>query len=129
GQPNSRIDLWHIATKHGAVIHQTRTERDFFMQLIRDHLRMIRQSHCKISSMLRIVQSTWDTAMTITDNINLVNTTFPTKVNKTSGASIEIVSSVLVTDVETKVDVILSLIGTVASDGIHLAIEPGARLV
>ncbi|PKS09851.1 hypothetical protein jhhlp_004474 [Lomentospora prolificans] len=129
GQPNSRIDLWYIATKSDAAPCQTGVGRVYFLQLIRDHLRSIPQSRSGISSMLHTVRVAWDTATAIIDNINLINITFPTKVNKVSDTSIEVVSSLLVAEMETKVEVALSLTGAVTPEGVHLTIEPRVKLV
>lgn len=129
GQANSQIDLWYIADgrEHGAIAKTT--EKEFFLQCIRDHVRGLSQCSTKISQLLQLVSSAWDKANYACKQISRINITFPTKTEKTSDHSITIRSSLLLVPLETKVEIALRLQGHSKSGAVEVGIFPEARVV
>ncbi|KAF1737611.1 Kinetochore protein spc7 [Beauveria bassiana] len=109
GGANSQIDLWYIADCREKDPLPRTVEKDFFLQCIRDYTRALQQSATKVSELLGVVQQSWDRATKVSSQIRRVNTTFPTQVRKTSDSSIEIVTSLLVVPLRTRVQVTLEL--------------------
>ncbi len=109
GGVNSQIDLWYIADCREKDPLPRTVEKDFFLQCIRDYIRALKQSTTKIPELLSVVQQSWDRATKVASQIRRVNSTFPTQVRKTSDSSIEIVTSLLVVPLHTRVQVTLEL--------------------
>ncbi|KAM0742272.1 hypothetical protein ACQRIT_002449 [Beauveria bassiana] len=109
GGANSQIDLWYIADCREKDPLPRTVEKDFFLQCIRDYTRALQQSATKVSELLGVVQQSWDRATKVSSQIRRVNSTFPTQVRKTSDSSIEIVTSLLVVPLRTRVQVTLEL--------------------
>ncbi|KAM3456063.1 hypothetical protein MY3296_001932 [Beauveria thailandica] len=109
GGANSQIDLWYIADCREKDPLPRTVEKDFFLQCIRDYTRALEQSTTKVPELLGVVQQSWDRATKVSSQIRRVNSTFPTQVRKTSDSSIEIVTSLLVVPLRTRVQVTLEL--------------------
>ncbi|KAM3516335.1 hypothetical protein MY11210_000094 [Beauveria gryllotalpidicola] len=109
GGANSQIDLWYIADCREKDPLPRTVEKDFFLQCIRDYTRALDQSTTKVPELLGVVQQSWDRATKVSSQIRRVNSTFPTQVRKTSDSSIEIVTSLLVVPLHTRVQVTLEL--------------------
>jgi kinetochore protein Spc7/SPC105 len=123
------IDVWYIGVAKDGTPRALSPEREFFLQVIRDHVRCLSQSRTPVHRMLHTVRAAWDISTTVVDNIALVNVTFPTKVIRTSDSSIEVRSSFLLPQMTTKVDVGLHIKGAVSADGIDVAVTPQARVI
>ncbi|KAM7209346.1 kinetochore protein spc7 [Naviculisporaceae sp. PSN 640] len=114
-QPGT-IDLWHIAAKREWNPVPSTPEKEFFLERIRDHVRALyRGSSGKgkgkgaVSHLLGTVSRAWERARVVGEQIRMLNLTFPTKVRRVSDSEIEIVVSLLVVPVATRVEVILGL--------------------
>ncbi|SPO07684.1 related to spindle pole body protein [Cephalotrichum gorgonifer] len=127
-QDNSSIDVWYVATNSHGTPRPATAELEFFLQLIRDHVRSVPQSRTKISRMLHMVGAGWDLAAKVANDIRLVNVTFPTKVVKTSDSSIAVVSSLMMVPLATRVEVTLNIRGAVGHGGVEVAVEPEAKV-
>ncbi|KAG7137331.1 Kinetochore protein spc7 like [Verticillium longisporum] len=126
---NSQIDLWYIATNGDGSPRTSSVEQEFFVQCIRDHVRGLPQSRTKIVDLLHVIRAAWDRAVSTCDDIRRVNMTFPTSVTRTSDSSISVCSSLLLTAIETRVEIVLGLRGVSTSDGLDFVIQPDARVV
>ncbi|KAK2009043.1 Spc7 kinetochore protein [Colletotrichum eremochloae] len=129
GQKNSRIDLWYIAANRDTNPVPLTTERDFFLQCIRDHIRGLPQSRTKIADLLHLVRAAWDKANCTSNHIRQLNITFPTAIARTSDSSVAVNSSLLLPQIETKVEIALEIRGSSKPDGIEFTLHPGARVV
>lgn len=107
GCANSQIDLWYIAEGREKDPLPRTVEKDFFLQCIRDYIRALQQSSTRIPELLSIVQKAWDKATMVCSQIRRVNSSFPTLVRRTSDSSIEMVTSLLIVPLQTRVQVTL----------------------
>ncbi|CAM1504517.1 Fc.00g021080.m01.CDS01 [Cosmosporella sp. VM-42] len=128
-QPNSRIDLWYIADAREHYAVPKTPEKEFFLQCIRDHIRALPQSRTKISHLLHMVRLSWDKANLVSSQISRLNVTFPTKVMKTSDASLAMTSSLLLVPLETRVETTLHLHGESGPDGLEVTLAPEAKVI
>ncbi|KAI5918335.1 Spc7-domain-containing protein [Camillea tinctor] len=126
---NSHIDLRYIAANREHNPQPSTPEKEFFVQLIRDHVRGMVQAQTKICTMLDVVSAAWKKANHVVENVRLLNCTFPTTVSRTSDSAIDIRSILLLAALETKVEITLSLSGQGSRDGIDIAVVPSARVV
>ncbi|KAK4201813.1 putative kinetochore protein spc7 [Triangularia verruculosa] len=134
----SDIDLWYIADKRepsNQSIPLT-PERDFFLLSIRDRIRALPQSLTRINSMLGIVSDGWDKAGAVANYVRLLYLTFPTVVRRTTtgGEGIEVVSSLMLVPLQTRVEVGLRLKvvgddGGGAQGGLEVGVGVEARVV
>lgn len=127
--PNSGIGLEYMATNPDGNQLPISPEKEFFVRCIRDHLRGLAQSKTKIHTMLSIISAAWKKANHVAANVRLLNCTFPTNVTSTSDSSIAVRSTLLLTPLETKVEIILALHGQHTRDGLQVSIAPQARVV
>ncbi|KAH9906494.1 Spc7-domain-containing protein [Xylariomycetidae sp. FL2044] len=126
---NSRIDLWYIAANRKQNPQPATPEKEFFIQCIRDHVRGLVLSQTKISRLLHMVSDAWQRAAHVTDNLHLLNCTFPTNVVKTSDSSIAVRITMLLSQLQTKLELTLALHDRSNHDGVGVAIVPQARVV
>ncbi|KAI8965443.1 Spc7-domain-containing protein [Daldinia sp. FL1419] len=126
---NSRIDLRYIAANREQNPQPSTPEKEFFIQCMQDHVRGLVQAQTKVKSLLDMVSAAWKKANHVARNVHLLNTTYRTKVTKTSDSSISIRSWVLLVPLETKVEVIFNLHGQSTSDGVEVTVTPQARVV
>ncbi|KAK0730437.1 hypothetical protein B0H67DRAFT_630776 [Lasiosphaeris hirsuta] len=126
---NSRIDLWYIgATRERNPLPST-TEKEFFLQCIRDCVRGLPQATTQVKRLLGIVSAAWDKATTVANQVRFVNLTFPTTVTKMSDTSINVTSSVLLRPLQTRAEVTLHLHSVAGGDGVEVSITPEARVI
>ncbi|KAI0126491.1 Spc7 kinetochore protein, partial [Xylariales sp. AK1849] len=128
-KPNSRIDLWYIACSREPNPQPSTPEKEFFIQCIRDYVRSLAQAQTKISTLLRVVSAAWQQAGSVSDDIHLLNCTFPTQVVKTGDSSIAVKIALLLAPLQTKVSIVLGLQGRNTPDGVEVAIVPCAEVV
>lgn len=128
-QQNSRIDLWYIAANRERNPLPSTTEKEFFLQCIRDHVRGLPQSTTKVSHLLRVVSAAWDKANTVANQVRFLNLTFPTTVTKTSDTSICVKASLLLVPLKTRVEVQVHLQSVMGGDGVEVSATPEARVV
>ncbi|KAI5864704.1 Spc7-domain-containing protein [Durotheca rogersii] len=133
-KPNSRIDLRYIAANREANPEPGTPEKEFFVQCIRDHVQGLAQAETKISDLLGTVSASWQKARYVSENIRLVNCTFPTTVVKTSDSSVAVRSTLFLRPLKTKVEIVLGLHGGCGggpqeSRGVEVTITPEARVV
>ncbi|KAK2063414.1 Spc7 kinetochore protein [Colletotrichum caudatum] len=129
GQKNSRIDLWYIAANRETNPVPLTTERDFFLQCIRDHIRALPQSRTKIADLLHLVRAAWDKANCTSNHIRQLNITFPTAIARTSDSSVAVKSSLLLSQIQTKVEIALEIRGSSKPDGIDFTLHPVAKVI
>lgn len=126
---NSQIDLWYIADCREKDPLPRTVEKDFFLQCIRDYIRALQQSTTKIPELLRVVQQSWDRATRVSSQVRRVNSTFPTQVRKTSDSSIEMVTSLLVVPLQTRVQVTLEFQNQNITKGLDMDIASSVAVV
>ncbi|TQV96104.1 chromosome segregation protein [Cordyceps javanica] len=129
GGPNSQIDLWYIADCREKDPQPRTVEKDFFLQCIRDYIRALQQSSTSIPELLNVVQQSWDRATKVSSQIRRVNSTFPTQVRKTSDSSIEVVASLLVVPLRTRVQVTLEFQNQNLTKGLDMDITSSVTVV
>ncbi|EGX92733.1 chromosome segregation protein [Cordyceps militaris CM01] len=129
GGTNSQIDLWYIADCREKDPVPRSAEKDFFLQCIRDYIRALQQSTTTISELLHVVQQSWNSATKVSSQIRRVNSTFPTQVRKTSDSSIEVVTSLLVVPLRTRVQVTLAFENQNATKGLDMNIVSSVAVV
>ncbi|KAI1483558.1 Spc7-domain-containing protein [Daldinia eschscholtzii] len=126
---NSRIDLSYIAANREQNPQPSTPEKEFFIQCMRDHVRGLVQAQTRMKNLLDMVSTAWQKANHVARNVHLLNTTYRTKVTKTSDSSISIRSWVLLVPLQTKVEVVFSLDGKSTPDGVEVTVTPQARVV
>jgi kinetochore protein Spc7/SPC105 len=126
---NSSIDLWYIAANREISPEPLIPETEFFLQCIRDYVRSVAQAQTQISTLLRVVSAAWLKARAVSDDIRILNSTFPTEVIKTGDSSIAVKTALLLAPIETKVEIMLGLHGHNTSDGVEIAIAPQAQVL
>lgn len=129
GQPNSRIDLWYVATSRDQKPQPSTSEKEFCLQCIRDHIRGLPQAQTKVGYMLRVVSTAWDRAVTLTNQVHQLNLTFPTSVTRTSDSSIAIKSSLLLAPLKTKVEVNMGVNSAADANGLDFIVQSQAAIV
>lgn len=129
GSANSQIDLWYIADCREKDPLPRTVEKDFFLQCIRDYIRALLQSSTRIPELLSVVQQAWDRATKVSSQLRHVNSTFPTQVRKTSDSSIEIVTSLLVVPLHTRVQVTLEFQNQSVEKGLDMDIASSVAVV
>lgn len=126
---NSRIDLWYIGANREIHPLPLTTEKDFFLQSIRDHIRGLPQRQTKIQDLLSAVSISWNKAFRVVDDIRLLAISCPTEVSKTSDDSIVVKSSLLISPLTTRVEITFQLTSRSGERGIDVEVEPRARVV
>ncbi|EKD17153.1 uncharacterized protein L3040_005376 [Drepanopeziza brunnea f. sp. 'multigermtubi'] len=126
---NSWIDLWYIGANRELNPLPLTTEKDFFLQSIRDHIRGLPQSKTQIKDLLRAVSVSWNKASKVVDDVRLLTISCPTEVSKTSDDSISVKSSLLIGPLTTKVEVAFQLTSASGENGIDVEISPHATVV
>ncbi|GAW16708.1 hypothetical protein ANO14919_061450 [Xylariales sp. No.14919] len=129
GASHSQIDLSYIAANRNGEALPPSPEKEFFVRCIRDHVRGMAQAQTGIPAVLRAVSRAWKMANHVAANVRLLNCTFPTNVIRKSDSSIAIRSTLLLTALETKVEIMLVLHPENTPDGLQVAIAPQARVV
>lgn len=130
-QPNgkrSQIDLWYIADSREAHPLPRTTEKEFFLQCIRENIRSVLQTSTSVGSILEMVQRDWDKAMFVSEQLRKINSTFPTVVTKTSDTSIEVNISMLLRQLETRVDLVLEFQGRTGKGDVEIDITSSATV-
>ncbi|KAH7155532.1 hypothetical protein B0J13DRAFT_604509 [Dactylonectria estremocensis] len=128
-KPNSKIDLWYIGDSRERDPLPKTTEKDFFLQCIRDHIRALPQSRTESHHLLSMVRLAWDQVNRVSAQINRLNVTFPTTVKKTSDINVAMTTSLLLVPLETRVEATLNLSGQSGPDGLDIAITPETKVV
>ncbi|KAF4443554.1 hypothetical protein F53441_11409 [Fusarium austroafricanum] len=125
-QTNSTIDLWYIAEQN--TLPKT-PEKEFFLQSIRDHVRALPHSRTEVSHLLKSVQRAWDKANLVSTQVDRLNATFPTTVERTSDSSMTITTSLLLVPLETRVEIKLNLQGQSNPEGLDVMITVEAKVL
>ncbi|KAM0305462.1 hypothetical protein HYE67_008610 [Fusarium culmorum] len=128
-QPNSTIDLWYIAVNREKNPLPKTAEKEFFLQTIRDYARALPHNRTEASHLLRSVQAAWDKANFVSSQVERLNATFPTTVQRTSDSSITITTSMLLVPLESRVEVKLSLSTQRDGGGLEMILKPEAKVV
>ncbi|KAK4208793.1 kinetochore protein spc7 [Rhypophila decipiens] len=110
------IDLWYIAANGERNPIPSTPEKEFFLERIRDHVRAVYGGNCgggggkkAVSHLLGMVSRAWERARIVSEQIRMLNLTFPTVVRRVSDSELEIAASLLVVPVRTRVEVVLGL--------------------
>ncbi|KAF5629360.1 kinetochore spc7 [Fusarium sp. NRRL 52700] len=128
-QPNSTIDLWYIADNREQNTLPKTTEKEFFLQSIRDYVRALPHSRTEVAYLLKSVQNAWDKANLVSSQVVRLNATFPTRVEKTSDSSVAITTSLLLVPLETRLEIKLELQGQSGAEALDVMIAPDAKVL
>ncbi len=126
---NTRIDLWYIGANRELNPLPLTPEKDFFLQSIREHIRGLPQAETSIKNLLTAVSTGWNKASAVLADITLLKKWCQTRVEKTSDSSIAVKAILLITGLQTKVEIMFELISRSGSNGIDVQIMPSARVV
>ncbi|KAM0556762.1 hypothetical protein ACHAPJ_005822 [Fusarium lateritium] len=128
-QPNSTIDLWYIADNREQNALPKTAEKEFFLQCIRDYARALPHSRTEVSHLLKAVQTAWDKANLVSSQVDRLNATFPTTVERTSDTSVAITTSLLLVPLESRVEFKLNLHSRSTAEGLDVTITPEAKVL
>ncbi|KAH8179257.1 spc7 kinetochore protein [Sarocladium implicatum] len=128
-QPNSQIEVYYIADGRRNDPVPITADKSFFVASIRDHVRALPQSRTKVPDLLRTVQQSWDQAKVVSAQIERIGLTFPIKVASQDGeSSVDIVSSLLLVPLKSRVEVTLRLEPGNGA-GVAISIAPQAKVL
>jgi kinetochore protein Spc7/SPC105 len=126
---NSRIDLWYIAGNRELNPIPLTTEKDFFLQNIREYCRCLPQASTAVKELLDSVSASWSKALEVINNIRSLNHNCPTEVSRTSDSSILVRSSLLLLPLATKVDVQFNIQANSTRKGLEVILKPQCMVV
>ncbi|KUJ23736.1 Spc7-domain-containing protein [Mollisia scopiformis] len=126
---NARIDLWYIGANRELNALPLTPEKEFFLQCIRDHIRGLPQAQTAVKDLLSAVSVSWNKANKVVDDIQSLNVSCPTEILKTSDDSIMVKSTLLISPLTTKVEIIFHLSSQSGETGIDVGIAPVATVV
>lgn len=136
-QPNAKeyfsIDLWYIGANRQHSPVPSTPEKEFFLGRIRDHVRAIYAGSSGgkrvVKHLLDVVSTAWEKANVVGGQIRMMDLTFPTIVRRVSDAEMEVVTSLLVVPVRTKVEVLLKLRMAGEEGNVKVEVVPDVRVV
>ncbi|KAK3397811.1 hypothetical protein B0T20DRAFT_232446 [Sordaria brevicollis] len=129
------IEIRYIANKRERDVIPLTTERKFFLECISNHLQGLSSpsSSLSVNRLLSIISDAWDKADAAAEQIRLLNLTFPTKATRTSDTTLDVRSSVLLTPLQTRVEVCLALQKTSSKsnsdDTFEVKVTPDAQVI
>ncbi|KAI1761241.1 Spc7-domain-containing protein [Hypoxylon sp. FL1150] len=126
---NARIDVWYVAANRERNPQPATPEKEFFVNCIRGHLQGLVQAQTKPKDLLDMVSAAWEKAKYVTENMRILNSTFITKVTRTSTSSMAVRATVLLAPLKTKVELTFNVHSQSTPDGIQFTINPEARVV
>jgi kinetochore protein Spc7/SPC105 len=126
---NSRIDLWYVAGNRKLNPMPLTTEKDFFLQNIREHCRGLPQATTTVKELLDSVSASWTKASEIAANIESLYRICPTEVSKTSDSSILARSTLLLSPLTTKVELQFNIHAQSNNAGLEVKVKPQCAVV
>jgi kinetochore protein Spc7/SPC105 len=126
---SSRIDLWYVAANRELNPMPLTTEKDFFLQNIREYCRCLPQSRTTVKELLDSVSASWTKALEIIKNIRSLNCVCPTEVSKTSDSSILVQSTLLLLPLTSKVELQFNVIANSTQTGLDIKLRPQCTVV
>ncbi len=126
---SSRIDLWYVAGNRELNPIPLTTEKDFFLQNIREYCRCLPQASTTVKELLDSVSASWTRALEVVHNIRCLNRSYPTEVSKTSDSSILVRSTLLLMPLATKVDLQFNIHANSVRTGLDVTLKPQCTVV
>lgn len=126
---DSRIDIWYIGNSREHNPLPFTSEKEFFLQNIREHCRCLPQAETTIKELLNAVSVSWARALKVNQQISALSLEYPTKTRKTSDSSVVVSSSLLLVPLETKVEFEFHLSTHSTEDGLDIVLSPQVALV
>ena len=126
---SSRVDLWYVAGNRELNPIPLTTEKDFFLQNIREHCRCLPQASTTVKALLDSVSASWTKALEVVGDIRSLSRNCPTEVSKTSDSSILVRSSLLLLPLATKVDLQFNVHANSTSSGLNVKVKPQCTVV
>jgi len=126
---SSRIDLWYVAGNRELDPIPLTTEKDFFLQNIREYCRCLPQASTTVKELLDSVSASWTNALEVVNNIRSLNRIFPTEVSKTSDSSILVRSTLLLLPLATKVDLQFNVLANSTQTGLDVKLKPHCAVI
>lgn len=126
---SSRIDLWYVAGNRELNPMPLTTEKDFFLQNIREYCRCLPQASTTVKELLDSMSASWTKTLEVVNNIRSLNRNYPTEVSKTSDSSILVRSTLLLSPLVTKVDIQFNVHANSTQTGLDVKLEPRCTVV
>lgn len=126
---SSRIDLWYIAGNRELNPMPLTTEKDFFLQNIREFCRCLPQATTTVKELLDSVSTSWTKVLEVVKNVQSLSRSCPTKVSKTSDSSILARSTLLLVPLATKVDLQFNIHAQGTPSGLDVKVEPKCTVI
>ena len=126
------IDLWYIGANRQHSPVPSTPEKEFFLERIRDHVRALYAGPASgkraVSQLLEVVSGAWEKGRVVGEQIRMMDLTFPTSVRRVSDGEMEVVASLLVVAVRTRVEVLMRLRMVGGEDGgVRVEVVPDVR--
>jgi kinetochore protein Spc7/SPC105 len=121
---NSRIDLWYVAGNRELHPMPLTVEKDFFLQNIRECCRCLPQAETTVNELLNAVSASWTKALGAVNDIQSLNRNCPTEVSRTSDSSILVRSTLLLSPLNTKVDIQMNVRAQCSQTGVDVKLTP-----
>jgi kinetochore protein Spc7/SPC105 len=118
-QPNSPISLSYVGNEEKRANPKPRqltTTKRFFLQLLRAHLLSIPQCQTSITSVLRTVSLTWQTALSVTEAVRLLSQSSPTTELILSDERMAVDVTLLLASLQTKVRIRFEIAAAAATN-------------
>lgn len=126
---NSRIDLWYVAGNRELNPMPLTTEKDFFLQNIREYCRCLPQAKTTVKELLDSVSASWTKASEIVGNIRSLNRNCLTEISKTSDSSILVCSTLLLSPLATKVEIQFNIHVQSTATGLEVKVKPQCTVI
>lgn len=126
---NSRIDLWYVAGNRELHPMPLTVEKDFFLQNIREYCRCLPQAETTVNELLLAVSGSWTKALGAANDIQSLNRNCPTEVSRTSDSSILVRSTLLLSPLNTKVDIQMNLHAQCSQGGVEVKLTPQCTVI
>jgi kinetochore protein Spc7/SPC105 len=126
---SSRIDLWYVAGNRELNPMPLTTEKDFFLQNIREYCRCLPQASTTVKELLDSVSASWTKALEVVNDIRSLHRNCPTEVSKTSDSSILVRSSLLLLPLATKIDLQFNIHANSTQTGLDAKLRPHCSVI
>lgn len=126
---STRIDLWYVAGNRELNPMPITTEKEFFLQNIREFCRCLPQAETRVKELLNAVSAAWERALEVVADIRSLNYNCPTEVTKTSDSSFVVRSTLLLVPLSTKVGLQFGVQAESSTSGLDVSLHPRCSVV
>ncbi|KAI9703396.1 MAG: hypothetical protein M1820_005868 [Bogoriella megaspora] len=118
---NSPIRLTYIGDDHEYHSRPLTTEKRFFLQMMRAHLQCLTQGQTHVKELLAFIAASWAKACAVSEAVKSLSGEFITDVSILSDEKMAIRSMMLLSDLETKVNVEFQLGASIRNGSIDIS--------